>query len=572
MKLLSDNNLRKLFKSSIFVLLLLVSFQGLVAADNTLNIAIGTVKSLNLDYDGRDPTLSDSQFPDDGGQCRHHRYTHFSPLITLDGDGNIIPWLAESFEVSGDYDSITFHLREGVKFSDGMPFNASVLKFNLDRIINYGWNDAYGDDGIKGANPIFVNYDFSEVIGDHTLEVHFDEGNLNLLQDFAGLWILGYFINPDDVVPVWDVEGSLNPEKSYNGLGAYYVDEDDSIPGEKVVLKKRSSWHEELNFYAPKMDEINFVVISDAQTRLWALTSGDVDYIYRYWNPPLESLLSLEDDSTVTIESRPSTMMYVISTSWWKEPFKGSDGITLRKAICYALDREEIVDGAFCGYALPATDSMYVSSSLAGVPGCCHEGYDFDPDKAEMLFKEAGWKDTDGDGVLDKDGQPLTLNLLITSSDSLDFSWQKDTALILQSQLMNMGVNVEIEDLEYSAYQDSRKKGEYDLTFRWSFPRYYSATKQLVNDFSLIGNLGYKNSYENQNGTLKEIVVNAQSATNGDEQQQYICQACQILHDEAGVVPVVYQKEFAVMNSKVKGFTFGSTEFLDPLDECWIEE
>lgn len=538
--------------------------------DNTLNIGIGTVKSLSMEY-GRDPTLSDSRFPDSGGQCRYHRYTNLAQLITLDGDGKVIPWLAESYEVSDDCRTITFHLRDGIKFADGKEFNASVAKYNLDRIITYGWKDALGSNGTRGANPLFVNYDSTEALDDRTIRIRFSQGWPTMLQEFASLWTIGYVISPEDVDPVWDIRGTWNPREKYNGLGPYYVDEDESVPNQKIVLKKRGSWYDDLDFHKPEMDRITFTVIADPQTRVQALNKGDIDYIYRYWNPPFESLKDLEKNSNVFVDSRPDTMMYILATSWWKEPFKGTDGIKLRKGISYALGRDEIVRGAFYGYAVPATDSMFLSPLLPGFPDCCLRGYDQDLDKARQLFDEAGWNDTDGDEILDKDGRPLRLRLLITSSDSLDFSWQRDTALVIQTQLKKLGVDIQIQDLELGAYKDEKKKENYDLIFAWSFPRVNSPVTQLANDFSLQSSFSIKNYYESQSVSLKSIVDRARSTTNAEDQRGYVCQACEILHDDAGVVPLVYQKEFAVMNKKVKGFQFGATEFLDRLEECWIE-
>ncbi|MDD1762611.1 MAG: ABC transporter substrate-binding protein [Methanothrix sp.] len=545
--------------------------QAAMAAENTLNISIGTVKSLSMEYT-RDPTLSDSQFPETGGQCRYHRYTHLAQLITLDGDGKVIPWLAESYEVSDDYKTITFHLRKGVRFADGKAYNASVAKYNLDRIITYGWNGAFGSNGTMGANPLFVNYDSTEVIDDQTIRIHFSHGWLTMPQEFASLWHLGYVISPEDVVPAWDIKGTWTPKERYNGLGPYSVDENESIPKQKIVLKKRNSWYDDLDFHKPKMDKITFIVIADPQTRVLALNNGEIDYIYRYWNPPFETLPELRKNSNDVIDSRPNTMMYILATSWWKAPFNGTDGIKLRKALSHALDRNELVKGAFYGYALPATDSVFLSPLLPEFPDCCLKGYDLDLDKAKQLFEEAGWKDTDGDGILDKGGQPLKLRLLITSSDSLDYSWQKDTALVIQSQLKKVGVDIQIQDLEYGAYKDEKKKENYDLIFAWSFPRYNSLVTQLANDFSLQSSLSLKNYYENQNQSLRSVVESARSATSEDERNKYVCQACQVLYDDAGVIPLVYQMEFAVMSKKVKGFQFGAHEFLDRLEECWIEK
>jgi len=538
--------------------------QAAVAEENQLNIGIKTLNQYYGEEYGKDPTLSNSQFPEEGGACvAQHRYTHFSPLITLDGDGNVIPWLADSYEVTDN--DITFHLRDGIKFADGTPLNASTVKFNLDRIITYGWKDKFGGDGIQGGKPIFEYYESSEVIDDNTLRVHFSKGWLDMPNEFANMHFLGYFISPADVVPAWDIKGTLKYEKRYNGLGPYYVDEDASIQKEKVVLKRRNSWYDELDFHKPMLDTMVFTVISDAQTRLMALEKGDIDYIYRYWNAPLDALPSLQEDSSFTIVSRPDTQMYVLRTAWWKEPFNGTDGISLRKAICYTLNRDVLAEGAFYNYATPATDSMILSPSLPGVPDCCKNGYGYDLEKAKQMLADDGWEDLNGDGILEKNGRSLKIDLLISSSY---YAWQKDLAILLQSQLKEVGIDVVIQDMEYGAWKEAKNNGEFDLGFSWSYPRYVPAGQSL--QFNFESTTQYGNLYEDLDGSLDEIAKNSELATSETEREGYICQACQILYDEAGAIPLVYRNEYAVMSSKVEGFEFGALEILDRLEECTI--
>lgn len=154
----------------VLAVLLCAGFPVVMAEGNTLNVGIATLKTYYGEEYGNDPTLSNSQFPEAGGACvAQQRYTHFAPLITLNGDGNVIPWLAESYDVSDDYKTITFKMRKGIKFVNGTPLNASTIKFNLDRIITYGWKDKFGSNGTQGVKPIFNYYESAEVIDDHTL-------------------------------------------------------------------------------------------------------------------------------------------------------------------------------------------------------------------------------------------------------------------------------------------------------------------------------------------------------------------------------------------------------------------
>jgi len=546
--------------------LLAACVQAAVAEEEqTLIISMG--KKLG---DVTDPTISQNLKPDLGGNQAYHMYTHYSPLISLDREANtIIPWMAESYEVSDDHETVTFHLREGIKFADGTPFNASVAKFNFDRILTYGLVDIY-----RSKYNGFLYYDKSEAIDEYTFKLYFTKGWASVAQELARSSVYGRFISPEDVSPAWDIEGVLKPEKMYNGLGPYDVDTDESVPGQTVVLTKRHNWRDDYDYHKPKLDKIVITYIADPQTAVLALEKGDIDYICRYWSAPLDTLIELETNSQIAIKTTPGTTMYYMRTAWWKEPFSGTDGILFRKAICYALDRAEIVEAAFNGYAIPATDSMMLSSSRQDVPECCHKGYDYNLDKAKELLEEAGCRDTDGDGILDKGDEPLRDLDLIIVSGVAGLGWMEDMAVMVQSQLKKIGINVQIHSLETGEYVKVRNSGDFDMAFSYNIGKTNPPGKELMG-FNKGKNSADKNDYSNQDETLAEIVGNAQSANSKEELDTYLCQACDILYEEAGVTPLVYPIEYAVMAEKVKGFEFGAEiqmYSLDHVEECWIED
>lgn len=538
--------------------LLCAGVQAAVAEENTLTMSVGG----QMSETATDPTISRNLIPDVGGYQFYHYFTHMSPLITLDSDGNVIPWMAESYEPSDDYKTITFYLRKGVTFADGTPLNASVLKFNFDRILTYGY---------AGTNlPIFATYDYSEVVDEYTFELHFTQGWMDMPHALTTASMFSMFISPEDVDPEWDIEGTLKPDKMYNGLGPYYVDENESILKEKVVLKRRSSWRDDLNFHKPSLDQIVLTYIADPQIAVMALESGDIDYICRLWNAPLDSLPQLENNPKVSIKTAPETRMYFLRTAYWTEPFSGEDGIVLRKAICYALNRAEMVEGAFYGYARPATDAIRLSSMKPDSPECCHKGYDYDLDLAKKLLAEAGWSDTDDDGILDKNGKALKdLDMMITTSWGM--VWQEDLALIVQSQLKEIGIDVEIQLADSGGYAEAMKAGDFDMAMAYGVGNLYTSTQELEG-FNQKGD--YINVYSNQDQTLETIVEKTHDTLSKEELDEYLCQACDILYEEAGIIPLVYEEQYAIMSTKVKVFQLGPSQnahYLDYVEEWQVE-
>lgn len=540
--------------------------QAAVAAENTMTIAVGTTSGIDaIKNFGSDPTLDEVQFPDDGGWQDYHIYTHMSPLITMDKDANIIPWMAESYDISDDHKTITFQLRKGVKFADGTSLNSSILKFNFDRMMTYGFKGGR----IKSDAQLY--YDHSEALDDYTFAIHFNQTWLDMAFTLARAYSCDGFISPLDVDPAWDIKGKLKPDKRYNGLGPYYVDENESIPKEKIILKRRNSWRDDLNFRKPKLDKIILTKISDPQVAVMALEKGEVDYICRYWNPSTDVLHGLENNPDITIMTNPSTRMFFLTTAYWEEPFEGADGIRLRKAICYALNRTEIADGAFYGYATPATDSMDISPQRPDAPKCCNKGYDYDIEKAKQLLSEAGWNDTDGDGFLDKNGKAMrSLDYVIVT----DYAQDKDIAQVVQSQLKKIGIDIKIRAVDYAEATELSKSGDFDIRQRYNMGRAVPLSL-LIQFFAGKTLFGVPNYYENQNETLESTVMKARAASSEDERDQYLCQICNILYGDAGVIPLVYETEYALMSSKFKGFEFGpaGTYYgLDHVEECWIDD
>lgn len=546
--------------------LLCAGVQTTVAKENKLSMSIGDIT--NIEKIGTDPTLDSVIWPDNGGIQKYHYFTHGSSLITLDGNGKITPWLAESYEVSDDYKTITFHLRKGVKFADGTPLNASIVKFNIDRVILFGWKDMLTN---RSVSRLSKYYDYSEASDEYTFKIHFTKGWADMPFEIATPDFMGLFISPYDVSPAWDIKGMLNSDKTYNGLGPCYVDENESIPKQKIVLIKRDSWRDDCNFHKPMLDKIVLTYIADPQTAVMALEKGDIDYICRAWNAPLDALTKLEKNSEITIKTSPEVRMYLLRTAYWKEPFNGTDGILLRKAVCSALNRTEVVKGAFNSYALPATDSMYLSPDRPDVPKCCGKGYDYDLDKAKQLLEEAGWMDTNGDGIRDKNGKSLKdLDLVVSSASSV--SWEKDLALVLQSQLKKIGIEVNIRTVDSSEYVKAMKEGNFDLMVHFGYGRSNPLSQELGYFNFKPGYL--KNYYENQNETLQTIVEKVQNSASEEERNKYVCQVCDILYEEAGVIPLVYPMQYAVMSKNVKGFELGPSQSysnLDRVEDCWIE-
>jgi len=126
----------------------------------------------------------------------------------------------------------------------------------------------------------------------------------------------------------------------------------------------------------------------------------------------------------------------------------------------------------------------------------------------------------------------------------------------VQSQLKKIGINVKIRTVESSVYIELQKtRGDYDMIMGYQVGNSWSSAQELTNSFNRKGY--FLNSYINENGTLEAIAENVKMAVSEEERDKYVCQATNILYEEAGAIPLVYQMQYAVMSSKVKGFELG---------------
>jgi peptide/nickel transport system substrate-binding protein len=204
------------------------------------------------------------------------------------------------------------------------------------------------------------------------------------------------------------------------------------------------------------VDAITFRFIPDATARIQALAAGDVDMIVPV---PLDNVAEVEALADVQILiSEPVRVRYMaFATKDQAPPYDLLTDDRLRKAINYAIDRESIANDVYGGLATPAISMAYLPSVNDQL-----EGFAYDPERAQALLTEAGWADSDGDGILDKDGQPLHL-VLAAGVPSAQFL--APLPEVVQDQLRDVGIDLEIKEFndEGSFYDFITEVGEFHM-------------------------------------------------------------------------------------------------------------
>lgn len=311
--------------------------------------------------------------------------------------GEIVPWLAESWEISEDVTEFTFQLRQDVTFSDGTPLTAEVVKANFDRIIDIGPLAFVSAGLLRG-------YVESEVTGEHEVTVRFEEPNAQFLQATAvqSLSILApaTLDLPPEEVAAGNVIGS----------GPFTLESYDPNDGIHLAVREDYAWGSPLyeNEGRAYFDEVEISFITESTTQAGAVASGQVDYAY-----PLaaESVPGLAESQA---ELHPTVMPAIaipIVPLLHREVL--ADERT-RRALSLATDREALVNSAFQGLYEPATGVLTPSN-----PGYADlsDLLDHDPEEAERLLEEAGWTEIGPDGIrATPDGERLSLEIQYTST------------------------------------------------------------------------------------------------------------------------------------------------------------
>ena len=346
----------------------------------------------------------------------------FNGLVKYDTDLSIIGDLAESWDISKDGLVITFHLKKGVTWTDGVEFTADDVMFGFNTIINKKTPTAYNED--------FLQVKKAEVLDKYTFRVTYGKPFAPALASWGNLVVL----------PKHLLEGKDLTKSEFGrdpvGMGPYKLT--NWVPGQELMLDSNHDYFEG----RPYIDRFVYRVIPDRATMFLELQTGGVDMMDL---TPIQYTKQTESEyfRNNFQKFRYPQFVYTYMGFNLKHPFFQDRRV--RQAIAYAIDKSEIIDVVLFGLGSPAT-GPYVPNTWPYNPNV--KKYPYNPEKARQLLKDAGWEDTDGDGILDKDGRPFRFTILTNMGNTL----RMNTATIIQWKLARIGIKVDIKVLEWSTF------------------------------------------------------------------------------------------------------------------------
>ena len=365
----------------------------------------------------------------------------FETMLSLDNETlDYTPLLAERWEVSNDHLSYTFYLRKDAAFSDGTPLTAHDVKFTFDTI-----RDPAND--CADRRGYFVDFESAELMDDHTITFTASKPY------FLHLFVLGALeILPRHIYG----EGDFNSHEANRapvGSGPYRFKQWDT--GQQIVLTKRDDyWGDKL----PWVNALHYKIITDDNAAIQLVRRGEIDEMRvqpEQWVRQTTKPEIADHYQRITMFSPVDG--YASSVSWvgWNanRPFFSDNRV--RKAMTMLLDRETIGETIFHGLVRTVSGTMFPGSPAYDN---AIEPWPYDPDTAYALLDEAGWVDSDQDGIRDKDGVPFRYEWIFPAS----VPEYEQLATVYKEQLDKAGIDVTLRPLEWATFLESVTKRDFD--------------------------------------------------------------------------------------------------------------
>lgn len=465
----------------------------------------------------------------------------FQSLVVLGPDMSIVPNLVLNWEVSENGTVITFHLPEGAKFSNGDPLTAEAIKESIER---YKSISPYAEDFADVAEMI--------VLDTYTLK-------LILSRPAPYLWAVlvtnyGGVVNAKVAREIGDDAFNRLPVSS----GPYKVKE--WIRGSHVVLVRNDNYRTNMPFVNnkgpnPYIDEIIIRFIPEDLTRITELEAGRVDIVR---GVPLEEVKRLRENPNIQLYETLSPGIHYIMVNLKKEPL---DDVRIRQAIMIALNRSEIAaildNNVVPWFSFLSPSQICYNESVERLGGSL---YAHDLSKARELLRQAGWTDTDGDGIVDKNSTPLKITLLSPTDDPA----LKKSAPLIQAQLRKIGIRVEIKEYTYDYIRELTSEWNFELALRrfsWADP---DILIYLVH--SEYGNYTYSNP------EVDELLELGRSVTDMTERTKVYSRTQEILLRDLPLIPLFVLKEYTAVSKNVKGLIVLPPYGTLIINDAWIEQ
>ncbi len=450
----------------------------------------------------------------------------YSNLVRTDKELRLEGELAERWEISKDEMTITFHLRKGVKWHDGEEVTAEDVDFTYRYMVDPKTPTAYGES--------FLQIRQAEVVDRYTFRVTYEKPYSPALLSW-GIWILPRHI----LEPAWKAGVDLRTTQQNRhpiGSGPYMFREWKT--GEKVVLEANPAYFEG----RPYLKRVVYRIIPDQSTIFLELKAKNIDLAgltpIQYRRQTDYPAFRKAFDRYRYLANGYAYLGFNLLDPRFQDK-------RVRQAMAYAIDRQEIIDGVLLGLGRPAVGT-YKPGTWWYKEGV--KSYPFDPERAKALLAEVGWKDTDGDGILDRDGTPFSFTIRTNQGNLV----RQQTAEIIQRRLRAVGIDVKIHVVEWAAFLNTfvKKKDFEAVILGWGLgldPDQYDIWHSSKTGPDELNHFSYKNP-------RVDALLEAGRRTFAEDKRKAIYGELQdVMAEEQPVVFLYVPEALPVVSGRVRG-------------------
>ncbi|MCC8167608.1 MAG: nickel ABC transporter substrate-binding protein [Planctomycetes bacterium] len=464
----------------------------------------------------------------------------YEPLVMAGPAGTVEPGLAERWTVSEDGLVYTFYLRDGVRFTDGEPFNAEAVVKNFDAILANRARHAW----LELANKIASYRAVDDLVFELTLSAPYYPtlNDLSLPRPFR-------FISPKAIPASGTTgQGIVAPV----GTGRYVLAES-RLGVHDRFAPNPSHWSG-----VPADADVLVKIIPDPMSRAMALETGEIDLVFGHGQISYDVFGALEKNTNFETAISDPMGTVAIAINSGKSP---TDDRRVRQALQHMVDKDALIRGILLG-TQPRADFLFAPDEPYADVGLVP--YEYDPDTANRLLDEAGWHRAGNGGFRDRDGVSLAIDFVYIGNDAA----HKALAETIQGQAARVGIWIDLQGVEEDLFLRRQRDGDFGMIMSptWGPP---------FEPHAILGSmrLPAHADFQAQSGLpdkagLDQAITRALESTDEAERAAGIARVLTTLHEEAVYLPIHYTCLFSAYRKGVlSGVRFAPGRTLIPFED-----
>lgn len=469
----------------------------------------------------------------------------FDRPLTIDPQGQYTPHLT-TWEISEDGLTWTFHIKQGITFHTGDPFDANALAWWFNKARDQ--TSAYGFKGNYAAITNVATPDAATVV-------------LTLSQPSAGMQFILYTVYSSIHNP--KTYEALGPDdygtKTVDGTGPFKLQE--YTPGDKLVIVRNDAYAWAPPFVqnqgAPYLDAIEYRYISDAAARSTAIQAGDLDIVVQ---PNLADVATLQQDSNLTVVTKPQPACRVVTFNCQKAPWSDK---RVRQALAHAIQRDPIVEKLLFGQGVPAYSlvppifpDIFLEDSKTFFP--------YDVQAGKDLLAAAGLT-TGSNGKVQFNGQDWQPEMLVTAETELS-----QLAQVMQAQAAEIGLDIKIVQLDQQTWVKRQLDGDFDIAtsfYLWDGP------DDMYEWWFLSTNIGTTNGSRFSDPNVDALIKKMNGAATLADRYAVVKELQQAIHgDLVPLIPVYHPFDIYAINNRVQGYAPNAFTLYPRMHDVWLQQ